>query len=84
MIKKFECLPSLNQKNVVTLSNIDMNNNVSDVGSNIDDSKKEELEEVWIHIFFGEVNEEDDSNTLMEKVSDEPIWKAAELLNGRL
>ena len=28
------------------VSNIDMNNNVSDVGSNIDDSKKEELEEV--------------------------------------
>ena len=46
LIKKFECLPSLNQKNVVTLSNIDMNYNVSDVGSNIDDSKKEELEEV--------------------------------------
>ena len=29
-------------------------------------------------------NEEDDSNTFVEMASDEPIFKVAELLNGRL
>ena len=40
LIKKFECLQSLDQDKV----NIDLNNNVSDNDSNIDDSKEEELQ----------------------------------------
>ena len=43
LTKKFECLPSLDQ-DVITLRYIDLNNNVSDNDSNIDDSKEEELQ----------------------------------------
>ena len=40
LTKKLECLQSLDQDKV----NIDLNNNVSDNDSNIDDSKEEELQ----------------------------------------
>ena len=43
LIKKFKCLPSLDQ-DVVTLANIDLNNNASDSDSNNDESKEEELQ----------------------------------------
>ena len=41
LTKTFECLPSLDQ-DVVTLANIDLNNNVSNNDSDIDDRKEEE------------------------------------------
>ena len=81
LIKKFECLPSLDQ-DVVTLTNIDLNNNASDSDSNIDESKEEELQFSLNAGSDGKANEEDDSNTFMEMASNEPNFKVAELLNG--
>ena len=66
------------------LANIDLNNNVSDNDSSIGESKEEELQ---FNLNTGsdrKAKEEDDSDAFMEEVSDEPIFKAAHLLNGRL
>ena len=81
MIKKFEFLPSLDQ-DVFTLGNIDLNSNVGDDDSNIDGSKKEELRLSLNASSDGKFNEEDNGDTFLEKTSDEPIFKVAELLNG--
>ena len=83
LTKKFECLSSLDQ-DVVTLTNVDLNINVSDNDSNIDDSKDEKLHFSLNTSSDGKANEEDDSNTFMEMASDEQIFEVAELLNGRL
>ena len=80
LTKKFECLQSLDQDKV----NIDLNNNVSDNDSNIDDSKEEELQFCFNTGYDGKANEEDDSNTFMEMTSNEKIFEVGELLNGRL
>ena len=73
---------------MVTLANINLNNIVIDNDSNIDKSKDQELQFSLVTGSDGEddsnTNEEDDSNTFMEMVSDEPVFKVAELLNGRL
>ena len=76
-------MPSLDQDGV-TLANIDLSNNVSDNDSNIDDSKKEELQFSLNTGSDGKANKEDDSNTFMEMASNEQIFEVAELLNGRL
>ena len=81
--KKVECLPSLDL-DVVTLANIDLNNNVSDDDSNIDDSKEKELQFNLNTGSDGKANEENDSNTFMEMASNDKIFEVAELLNGRL
>ena len=79
LTKTFECLQSLDQDVV----NIDLNNNISDNDSNIDDSKEEELQ-FWFNTGYdGKANEEDDSNTFMEMTCNEQIFAVAELLNGR-
>ena len=74
LIKKFECLPSLDQ-DVVTLANIDLNNNVSDSDSKIDESKEEELQFTLNTGSDGKANEEDDSNTFMEMASNNQILR---------
>ena len=83
LTKKFECLPSLDQ-DVVTLANIDLNNNVSNNDSDIDDRKEEELQFSLNAGSDGKANEEDDNNTFMEMASNEQIFEVAELLNGSL
>ena len=74
LIKKFECLPSLDQ-GVVTLANIDLNNNMSDSDSKIDESKEEELQFTLNTGSDGKANEEDDSNTFMEMASNNQILR---------
>ena len=73
---------------MVTLANINLNNIVIDSDSNIDKSKDQELQFSLVTGSDGEddgsTNEEDGSNTFMEMVSDEPLFKVAEPLNGRL
>ena len=73
---------------MVTLANINLNNIVIESDSNIDKSKDQELQFSLVTGSDGEddssTNEEDGSNTFMEMVSDEPLFKVAELLNGRL
>ena len=83
LTKKFDCLPSLDQ-DVVMVANIDLNNNVSDNDSDIDDSKEEELQFSLNTGSDGKANEEDDNNTFMEMASNEQNFEVAELLNGRL
>ena len=56
------------------LANIDLNDNVSDNDSNIDDSKEEELQ-VSLNTGSDEkAREEDDSNIFMEMASNEQIF----------
>ena len=74
LIKKFECLPSLSQ-DVLTLANIDLNNNASGTDSNIDESKEEKLRFSLNTDSVGEANEEDDSNSSMKMASNEPNFK---------
>ena len=83
LIQKFECLLSPDQ-DVVSLENIDLNNNISDNDSNIDENKEKEHQFNLNTGSDGKANEEDDRNTFMEMASNEPNFKVAELLNGRL
>ena len=83
LTKKFDCLPSLDQ-DVVIVANIDLNNNVSDNDSDIDDSKEEELQFSLNTGFDRKANKEDGNNAFMEMASNEQIFEVAELLNGRL
>ena len=69
---------------MVTLANIDLNNNVIDNDSDINESKEQELQFVLNTGSDGKAKEKDNSNTLMKMASNEPIFKVAELLNGRL
>ena len=73
---------SLDQ-DVVTLANIDLNNNLSDNDSKIDDSKEEKLKFSLNTYSDGKSNQEDDSNTFMEIAWDEPNFIVEELLNSK-
>ena len=69
---------------MVTLVNIDLNNDVSNNNSNIDESKGEELQFILNTDSDGKANEENDSNTFMKLASDEQIFEKADFLNGML
>lgn len=56
------------------LANIDLNDNVSDNDSNIDDSEEEELQVSLNTGSDGKAREEDDSNIFMEMASNEKIF----------
>ena len=56
------------------LANIDLNDNVSDNDSNIDDSKEEELQVSLNTGSDGKAREEDYSNIFMEMASNEQIF----------
>ena len=55
-------------------ANIDLNDNVSDNDSNIDDSKEEELQFSLNTGSDGKASEEDDSNIFMEMASNGQIF----------
>ena len=69
---------------MVTLTKINLSNNVNDYDSNTNKSKKKKLEVSLNTDSYGEVYEDDDSGSFMEKAYDEPIFKIAELVNGRI
>lgn len=68
----------------VTLTNIGLNNNVMNNDLNINKNKDEELEVSLSTDSDGEANKEHDCDVFMKKASDKPMFKATELLNGRL
>ena len=65
-------LPSLGQ-DVVTLASIDLNNNVSDNDSNIDESKEKKLQFSLNTGSDGKASEQDDGKALMKMASDERL-----------
>ena len=65
------------------LANIDLNNNVSDNDSTIDESKEEEYQ-FSLNTGSDRKANEEDSNTFMEMTSDEAMFTVVELLNDRL
>ena len=70
---------------MVTLANNDLNNNVSDNDSKIGESKEEERKVNLYTDSNQKVNKRVKvSDSFLEKVTDEPIFKALEVLNGRL
>ena len=60
---------------MVTLTNINLSNNVNDYDSNINKSKEKKLEVSLNTDSYGEVYEDDDSGSFMEEAYDEPIFK---------
>ena len=68
---------------MIMLANIDLNNNVSDNDSTIDESKEEEYQ-FSLNTGSDRKANEEDSNTFMEMASDKPMFTVVELLNDRL
>ena len=69
---------------MVTLTNINLSNNVNDYDSNTNKSKEKKLEVSLNTDSYGEVYKDDDSGSFMKKAYDEPIFKIVELVNGRI
>ena len=65
------------------LANIDLNNNVSDNDSTIDESKEEEYQ-FSLNTGSDRKANEEDSNTFMEMASDKAMFTVVELLNDGL